>query len=139
MSQSQSAGYSGTPLIKKLGIKPGNRVAFVHAPDHYLDLLGPLPDGVEFLSLEAEQLDFVHAFYVEREQLAAEFAKLAAAIAKHGMVWISWPKKASKVPTDITGNDVREVGLEAGLVDVKVAAVDAVWSGHKFVYRKSDR
>lgn len=139
MSDNLAAGYSGTPLVKKLGIKADNRIAFVHAPDHYMALLGALPAGVVICELAQGNLDFVHAFYEEREQLVAEFAQLAASIAKHGMIWVSWPKKASNVATDITGNDVREIGLQVGLVDVKVAAVDDVWSGLKFMYRKRDR
>ena len=139
MSDNLTAGYSGTPLVKKLGIKADNRIAFVHAPDHYMASLGALPVGVVICELAQGNLDFVHALYEEREQLVAEFAQLAASIAKHGMIWVSWPKKASNVATDITGNDVREIGLEVGLVDVKVAAVDDVWSGLKFMYRKRDR
>ena len=133
------AGYSGTPLIKKLGIKDGFRVAFVHAPDDYDATLGTLPDGVEHLSLSDGELDFVQAFYTERDTLEEDFAALKAAIVKNGMVWISWPKKASKIPTDLDENIIREIGLAQGLVDVKVAAVDNIWSGLKFVYRTQDR
>ena len=133
------AGYSGTPLIKKLGIKDGFRVAFVHAPDDYDATLGTLPDSVERLSLSDGELDFVQAFYIERDKLEEDFAVLKAAIVKNGMVWISWPKKVSKIATDLDENIIREIGLAQGLVDVKVAAVDNIWSGLKFVYRTQDR
>lgn len=133
------ASYSKTPLIKKLGIKAGYWVAFVHAPEHYMDLLGELPDDVMIHSLDDVPLYFIHAFYTEAEQLQAEFPQLKAALAKDGLVWISWYKKAAKMETDLTGDIVRQMGLDAGLVDVKVAAVDEQWSGLKFVYRLEDR
>jgi len=139
-----SAGYSGTPLIKKLGIKPGMTIWLVNAPhaptlDHYLDLLGGIPDGVTFLEGAAKSIDFIHFFTKERAEHEAQFPVLTEALAQDGMLWISWPKKASKTPTDVNGNVIRDIGLENGLVDVKVAAVDAVWSGLKFVYRVQDR
>jgi hypothetical protein len=133
------AGYSGRPLIKKLGIKEGYRVAFVNAPDDYDSILGTLPDAVENLSLSEGELDFVQAFYTERNKLEDEFPALKAAIVKDGMLWISWAKKASKIATDLDENIIREIGLAQGLVDVKVAAVDNKWSGLKFVYRTQDR
>ncbi len=135
-----SAGYSKTPLVKKLGIKSGNRIALLYAPDHLLDLLGELPDDITIdTQLEAEDYDFIHAFYVQRDDYEAEFEMLMTGIHKQGMVWISWYKKASKMPTDITEDVVRDIALEKGLVDVKVAAIDAQWSGLKLVYRKVDR
>lgn len=135
-----TAGYSGTPLVKKLGIKSGNRIALLHAPAHYLDLLGELPDGLSIdHQLAGVDYDFVQAFYIWRADYAAEFAQLKSAIKKSGMIWISWYKKAAKLPTDITEDTVRELALAGGLVDVKVAAVDAQWSGLKLVYRKQDR
>lgn len=133
------AGYSKTPLVKKLGIKAGDRVAFVHAPEHYLDLLGELPNAVDILTLADAPLNFIHAFYTESEHLLTEFPQLKAALTKDGLVWISWYKKAAKMDTDLTGDSVRQMGLDAGLVDVKVAAVDEQWSGLKFVYRLEDR
>ena len=133
------AGYSGTPLIKKLGIKESFRVAFVNAPDDYDSTLGALPDAVERLSLSDGELDFVQAFYTEREKLEADFPALKAAIVKNGMVRISWTKKASKIATDLDENIIREIGLAQGLVDVKVAAIDNKWSGLKFIYRTQDR
>lgn len=134
-----TAGYSGTPLIKKLGIKDDYRIAFVHEPDQYRDLLGALADTVQILPLESGDLNFVHAFYTEKVLLQAEFPQLKAALHKDGMLWISWPKKASKVPTDLNGNSVRQMGLDGGLVDIKVAAIDTTWSALKFVYRREDR
>lgn len=135
-----SAGYSKTPLVKKLGIKAGNRVALLHAPDHLLELLGDLPEDVTIdTQLDDVAYDFVHAFYVHREDYEADFETLKSAIHKNGMIWVSWYKKASKMPTDITEDVVRNVALERGLVDVKVAAIDAQWSGLKLVYRKADR
>ena len=135
-----SAGYSRTPLVKKLGIKRGNRIALLHAPGDYPALLGALPAD---LGIDAElrggDYDFVQAFYVWRADYAAEFADLKAAIHKRGMIWISWYKKAARLPTDITEDVVREVALAGGLVDVKVAAIDAQWSGLKLVYRREDR
>ena len=135
-----TAGYSGTPLVKKLGIKSGNRVALLNAPADYLDLLGALPADVSIdRDLAAADYDFVQAFYVRRADYEADFPRLKAAIHKDGMVWISWYKKAAKMPTDISEDVVRQVALAGGLVDVKVAAIDAQWSGLKLVYRRKDR
>ena len=135
-----SAGYSGTPLVKKLGIRAGNRIALLGAPPDYLDLLGELPADVTVdTELSAADYDFVQAFYVWRAEYSADFPRLKAAIRTAGMIWISWYKRAAKMPTDITEDVVREVALAGGLVDVKVAAIDAQWSGLKLVYRLSDR
>ncbi len=138
-----TAGYSGTPLLKKLGIKPGFKLWLVNVPLEYIDWLGPLPDGVQMVSgLAGPQpvnCDFIHFFTTSQADLVARLPQLKAALAKSGMLWLSWPKKAAKVPTDLDGNIIRELGLAAGLVDVKVAAIDAVWSGLKFVYRLVDR
>lgn len=130
------AGYSGTPLIKKLGIKDEMAIRFTHAPDHYEDLLGPLPVGVSFAGAN---LNFQHAFYVERADFEAELKVLMNDMDQNGMIWISWPKKASKVPTTMTEDVIREVALPMGLVDVKVCAVDEVWSGLKLMIRKELR
>lgn len=135
-----AAGYSKTPLIRKLGIKPGFNIHIIDAPEGYLtDTLGPLPEAVTQHAALVAELDFIHAFTKQRVVLEAHFDDWKAHLAKTGMLWISWPKKASKVPTDLDGNIVREFGLAHGLVDVKVCAVDAVWSGLKFVYRVKDR
>lgn len=132
-----TAGYSGTPLIKKLGIKDGMRIAFLYTPDNYRSLLGPLPAGIDEQS--DDNLDFIHAFFTDRTDFELEISELLSAIARDGMIWISWPKKASKVPTTMTENVVRKIALPLGLVDVKVCAVDEVWSGLKLVIRKELR
>jgi hypothetical protein len=134
-----SAGYSGTPLIKKLGLKPGHHIIILNPPDDYAITLGPLPDAVTQAEALAGPLDFIHFFATERGELETEFPNLKAALAYDGMLWISWPKKASKVPTDLDENIIRDIGLSNGLVDVKVAAIDAVWSGLKFVFRLENR
>ncbi|MEM7354340.1 MAG: DUF3052 domain-containing protein [Acidobacteriota bacterium] len=134
-----SAGYSGTPLAKKLGIKPGIRVVALGAPPDYAELLAPIPDGASLVDTLSKSAAFVHFFTTERATLETELPQLKAALAADGILWISWPKKAAKVKTDLDGNVVRQLGLAIGLVDVKVCAVDATWSGLKFVYRLKDR
>ncbi|WP_262693298.1 DUF3052 domain-containing protein [Kordiimonas aquimaris] len=131
------AGYSGTPLIKKLGIKDGMRVHFINAPTHLPKLLGPLPTCVTEAS--KSNIDFTHAFFYERDVFASTIHTMINAMARDGMVWISWPKKASKVPTTMTEGVIREIALPLGLVDVKVCAVDDVWSGLKLMIRKGLR
>ncbi|HEU5451006.1 MAG TPA: DUF3052 domain-containing protein [Terriglobales bacterium] len=133
------AGYSGTPLQKKLGIKPGARVVFVNEPPSLRGDLGELPEGVKILKSAAGDLDFAHAFVKSSAELERQFAKLASQLQPAGMLWISWPKKASGVATDLNENIVRDIGLANGLVDVKVCAVDETWSGLKFVIRVKDR
>ncbi len=133
------AGYSKRSLVEKLGIKPQSRVAIVHAPKDYDLTLGPLPDGVKPLSLPGADMDFIHSFFTDATVLDHEFALLKKAIKQNGVVWISWPKKAAKMETDITEDVVRSIGLRHGLVDIKVCAVDEVWSGLKFMYRLKDR
>ena len=135
-----TAGYSGRPLVKKLGIKSGFRLALLGAPADYLELLGELPaDATIDRELAGADYDFVQAFYVWRADYEADFPRLKAAIGKSGMIWISWYKKAAKLPTDITEDVVRDVALAGGLVDVKVAAIDEQWSGLQLVYRRKDR
>lgn len=130
------AGYSGTPLIKKLGIKAGFLMHTVNAPAHYSDLLDELPVGV----VEAgNECNFIHAFYIERLDLETQLPILMGKIKRDGMIWVSWPKKASKVPTTITEDTIRDVALPLGLVDVKVCAVDDVWSALKLMIRKELR
>lgn len=133
------AGYSPRSLADKLGIKPGTVVTTLGPPPAYLELLAPVPADVTFVSRLGRRARFVHCFVTRRAELEREFPALAAALADDGMAWISWPKKAAKVETDLTEDVVREVGLRAGLVDVKVCAVDEVWSGLKFVRRRADR
>jgi hypothetical protein len=134
-----NAGYSGTPLPKKLGLKSGQRILILGAPEGYDATLGNLPDGLERVDSLAGTFDFIQFFTVERGELEMQFPPLKAALAQDGMLWISWPKKAAKIPTDLDENIIRDIGLANGLVDVKVAAIDERWSGLKFVYRLKDR
>lgn len=135
-----SAGYSGTPLIRKLGIKPGFKIITVNEPVHYFELLGELPPKVTILkSGEVRKADFIHLFAKDENSLRADFPPLIDKLDTDGMLWVSWIKGASKRDTDINSNDVRRLGLELGLVDIKVCAVDKDWSGLKFMYRKEDR
>jgi len=133
------AGYSGTPLPKKLGIKEQSRIAFVNAPKEFQSYLGPLPPGVEVvkrLSNSSKPLDIVVLFVTSERALAKDFAKFAEKLASNGMIWIAWPKKSSGVATDLSFTNVQRIGLDAGLVDVKICAIDETWSGLKFVHRK---
>ena len=134
-----SAGYSGTPLVRKLGYRPGMRVHHVGAPAGFADLVGELPDGVTVLARAAGDLDLAMLFVTERRDLARGLARLQPKLQPAGMIWVAWPKRASKVPTDITEDVVRDVALPRGLVDVKVCAIDEVWSGLKLVIRKELR
>jgi hypothetical protein len=134
-----SAGYSGTPLPKKLGIKEGARVAFVDAPEGFEDTLGPLPDGVALKRQLRGPLDVVVFFTASRAKLERRIEKLRAALDPAGRLWVAWPKRASGVPTDVTEDVVREIALANKLVDNKVAAVDATWSGLQLVIRRRDR
>jgi len=133
------AGYSGTPLVAKLGIKPGATIAILNPPRGYERILGKLPRDVTRRTSATGPLEFVQFFTTEKRDLEGRFAALARALAPAGMLWISWPKKASGVVTDLTEDVIRVIGLAHGLVDVKVAAVDEVWSGLKFVRRVKDR
>lgn len=133
------AGYSGTPLPKKLGIAEGMTAAILGAPCDYATLLGGLPDKVSLAPGLDQPLDFIHCFETSEAGLRALFPQFRHALKPTGMVWISWPKKASKKPTDLDEGKVRSIGLETGLVDVKVCAVDETWSGLKFVIRLKDR
>jgi hypothetical protein len=133
------AGYSGTPLVKKLGIKPDFDLAFVNAPKNFINQLD-LPPGVNVKSISRNHdVDFILLFVKSRTALNAAFLQCANKLKTNGMLWVSWPKQSSRVPTDLNENVVRDIGLNAGLVDVKVCAVDEVWSGLKFVYRLKDR
>src|SRR5262245_29190762 len=128
------AGYSKRSLIDKLGIKPGFKVCFTNAPAGYHQTLGELPPVTLAHELDGP-LDFIQFFTQDRAELEEAFPRLKAALAQDGMLWISWPKKAAKMKTDLDENLVRDIGLAHGLVDIKVAAVDDTWSGLKFVYR----
>ena len=132
-------GYSKRSLVEKLGIKDGFAISIIGAPKDYAATLGRLPFGVKQSKRLAGPLDFIQFFCSKRAQLEADFPNLREALSPSGMLWVSWPKGSSGVFTDLTENVVREIGLRNGLVDVKVCAVDEVWSGLKFVYRIKDR
>ncbi len=135
-----TAGYSKTPLIKKLGIKSKFSVLLVNEPDHYKELLGELPEGAELVDPEMNKaVDFIHFFAENEAVLKRYFPRLKEQFDKEGMMWVSWIKKSSKRKTDIAKRDVRRLGLKLGLVDIKICSVDADWSALKFVYRKKDR
>ena len=133
------AGYSGTPLAKKLGIKEGSRIALVNAPKDFQSELKELPDNVQFISRATKSLDIILFFVLTERALAGDFAKLSARLTANGMIWIAWPKKISGVATDLSFERVQRIGLDAGLVDVKICAINDTWSGLKFVYRVKDR
>ena len=135
----KSGGYSGTPLAKKLGFKPGMDVLLVDAPDNYQSFFQEIPDGVHFSMTPDPPLQAIHLFTRDQQHLLQQLPWLRSMLLPHGVIWVSWPKKTSKVPTDVTEDVVREVALPLGLVDVKVAAVNAVWSGLKLVIRKQLR
>jgi hypothetical protein len=140
------AGYSGTPLAKKLGIKEGSTILAVDAPDDYSWLVQSLPIGAEITNVELRSLgkgkagvDIIHLFTNSRDDLFRSLPLLHKLIKQDGSIWVSWYKKAAKLPTEITEDTVREACLPIGLVDVKVCAVDANWSGLKLVIRKENR
>lgn len=137
--RSMAAAYSGTPLFKKLDLKPGMAGQALDPPEHYHDLLRGLPDTVRFGHRPESSLDFIHLFVLEAGGLDDRLAELRKRITPTGMIWVSWPKKASGVATDVNGNVVRDAGLAAGLVDIKVCAVDETWSGLKFVIPRMGR
>jgi hypothetical protein len=134
------AGYSGTPLPKKLGIKNGHIVAFIAAPDAFAEALGPLPESVQVsTSARGDDFDVIVFFVTRRRELARRFEALSKHIHMAGGLWIAWPKRASGVATDITEDGVREIALDIGLVDNKVCAIDETWSGLRCVHRLEDR
>ena len=132
------SGYSGTPLVEKLGLKAGMRVHFAGAPPDYFKTLGRTPTIIMMTKVKGP-LDFVQLFTRSRSDLEARFEDIMHAMAPDGMFWVSWPKKASHVETDLTEDVVRDIALEHGLVDVKVCAIDETWSGLKLVRRLKDR
>ena len=131
-----SAGYSGTPLVKKLGIKPGQRVVFINEPPEFQPLLKGMP-RVSRSGKAAS--DYIHLFVRDRAQLIADLPRAQKNLQQDGMIWVSWPKKASGIKTDVTEDTVREVALPLGLVDIKVCAIDDNWSGLKLVIRRENR
>jgi hypothetical protein len=134
-----AAGYSGTPLVKKLGIREGMKVALLGAPDGYDKTLGPMPDGVRLLSRLGRDVDLIQLFVRDRATLARRLPTARRALAQRGGLWVSWVKKSSPLYAGFGDAEVRSAGLASGLVDVKVCAVDDDWSGLKFVYRLKDR
>ena len=133
------AGYSGTPLATKIGIKTGMEVCMVDAPDTYLTQIEPLPEGVKFVARFSGNTDIVHIFSSRRAGLEKALRAYRSKLKPTGMIWVSWPKKASGLPTEVTEDTIRELALPLGFVDVKVCAVDEIWSGLKLVIRKELR
>ena len=133
------AGYSGTPLPQKLGIKPQFKVAFFELPSDVKTALKKELSACKFVKDGKEKLDFAMIFIKSQAEMKEQFSKFASRLTPAGILWVSWPKKASGMATDLNENDVRRIGLVAGLVDVKVCAVSEVWSGLKFVIRVKDR
>jgi Protein of unknown function (DUF3052) len=133
------AGYSGTPLAKKLGIKSGARVFLANAPNDYARLVAPLPAGVRMVKSLDDETDLIHIFVTRRRDLDAAVKRTLRQMRTDAVVWVSWPKKSSGVTTDVTEDTIREVALPLGLVDIKVCALDDTWSGLKLVIRKDLR
>jgi hypothetical protein len=133
------AGYSSTPLAKKLGFREGSRIGLVNAPKNFEKELGKLPHNAELVKRLTNSLDIILFFVLTERALLRDFARLAKKLTANGMIWIAWPKKSSGVSTDLSFDSVQRTGLNAGLVDVKICAIDDTWSGLKFVYRLKDR
>lgn len=133
------AGYSGTPLPKKLGLKGGSRIALINAPKDFARELGELPPDAQIVTRVTKPIDIALLFVLTERALLRDFDKLAQKIVSNGMIWVAWPKKSSGVTTDLSEQRVRTIGLDSGLVDVKICAIDEVWSGLKFVIRLKDR
>jgi hypothetical protein len=133
------AGYSGTPLAQKLGIKTGQKVVTISAPASYKKLLSPLPEKVSFTKEMDSGTMFAHLFVSDRKTLEKELKRLRKLTADTGILWVSWPKKSSGVATDVTEDVIREVALPFGFVDIKVCAVDETWSGLKLMVRRGNR
>jgi hypothetical protein len=133
------AGYSGKPLSQKLGLKPGFRIFADGAPADYRKIVGEWPEGARMVARAAAPLDVVHVFAAEAKGLAAKLTRYRELITPDGMIWVSWPKRASGVATDLSDVAVRDLALPLGLVDIKVCAIDGTWSGLKFVIQKRQR
>lgn len=131
------AGYSSTPLASKLGLKAGMVVCILHAPDTFVPNLGPIVSDLTVHTTLRTTYNYIHVFVKDKNTLEKQLPGLIKSLAPKGMIWISWPKKASKVTTDITEQTLRDVGLPLGIVDIKVCAIDDIWSGLKFVRRAS--
>jgi hypothetical protein len=134
-----AAGYSGTPLVRKLGVKESHRLLLLCAPEGYVELLEPLPAGVVFESEAHARVDIVQVFVTSQEALARHLRTLRAKLDPNAVVWVSWPKKSAKMATTVTEDTIRQAALPLGFVDVKVCAVSDVWSGLKLVVRKELR
>ena len=132
-------GYSGTPLSKKLGLTPPMTLVSIDAPGEYLAWVGEVPKGVSIVATSAQPLRAVHVFVTKRSVLKRHLSDLRTRLEQAGFIWVSWPKKSSKVETDVTEDTIREIALPLGFVDIKVCAVSDVWSGLKLVIRKSER
>src|SRR5258707_10271774 len=132
------AGYSETPLVTKLGIKSGFNIAFVNSPEGFANPLD-LPSDITINSRSRRPLDFIQLFVKNEKELQTKFSECAKRLGPSGMIWVSWPKKSSGIITDLSENTVRAIGLDGGMVDVKICAVDEIWSGLKFVFRLKDR
>jgi hypothetical protein len=135
----ETAGYSGTPLIKKLGVKEGFRIGLVEAPKTFMKTLSKLPEKAKVISNLTPPLDVILVFVKAERALRTKFPILAEKLTANGMIWVAWPKKSSGVVTDLSFDVVQHIGLDCGLVDVKICAIDETWSGLKFVYRVRDR
>jgi hypothetical protein len=133
------AGYSGTPLPRKLGVKEDQKIALINAPLNFERELGELPAYTKLVKRLVPPLDLVLLFVDREKTLMKQFPELATKLSTNGMIWIAWPKKSSGVPTDMTFERVQRIGLDCGLVDVKICAIDDIWSGLKFVIRLKDR
>ncbi len=133
------AGYSGTPLVGKLGIRPNEKIAAIHPPANYAQLLTGLPNGAVITNRVAAEARFVHLFVTRRSDLEKRLTAFRAKLDDAGILWVSWPKKSAKVATDVTEDTIREVALPLGFVDVKVCAVDETWSGLKLMIRRANR
>jgi ABC-type lipoprotein release transport system permease subunit len=127
------SGYSGTPLAKKLGIKEGFKIQLVKQPENYFELFTDFPQNVEISNSDLHDYDFIHIFSKDIQEADGFLLKMKNKIKPNGMIWISWPKKSSGLNTNLSGNEVRSLGLSHGLVDIKVCAVNNIWSGLKFV------
>ncbi|MCR8556888.1 DUF3052 domain-containing protein [Mucilaginibacter sp. BJC16-A38] len=134
-----TAGYSGTPLAKKLGIKQGDNIMLVNAPDYYFNLFTDLPDDLHINDNSVLKKDLIHFFTGQKDEYLSKLPDLKERIKSNGIIWVSWPKKASKVVTDISEDIIRNYALQIGLVDIKVCAVDKTWSGLKLVIPVKDR
>jgi len=133
------AGYSGTPLAKKLGIKEGFDINLINAPEYYFDLFTDLPGGITFEDNREVKKDFIHFFVLDKDDYYTQLPELKYQIKPNGMIWVSWPKKSANVITNISENIIRDYALQIGLVDIKVCAVDEIWSGLKLVIPVKDR